>query len=774
MKRIFQSTIIILCFLSVNVRAQSTYNPMWDSSSVNSIYITISPDSLAAIYANVTSNHQYPAQFVYDNGITEDTLQNIGFRLRGNTSRYSAKKSFKINFSHFVNGRTYDGEEELNLNGSHNDPTMVREKLFYDLWNGMGMPARKTAFVNLYINGNYYGLYTNLEEYDEIFLQNRFGNSSGNLYKCTYPASLDYLGTDQQSYKNIVSSAATGGRAYELETNTDADDYSDFVHLVTVINETAIDDLPCELEKIFDVDSYLRAYALDVSSGNWDDYSFNQNNYYLYHNPATGKFIFLAYDCDNTFGVDFVGVDWGTRNIYSWFDSSYPLTARIMQVPEYKDRFSYYLNQLLNDVLLPAKMDPHIDSMKTLIAPFALLDSFRTLDYGYTYADFLNGFNTNNIDSHTPYGVENFVGTRDTNSLSQLTLNNIAPIVNNQSFYPPFPIVGQNINVTATAIDDQSVQSVNLIYSIDSLNYDTLVMYDDGMHHDGNPGDNIYGASIPITKAGMIEYYFSAEDNSGNLTRYPACDFFTTEAKAAGASGIVINEFMAENDSTIIDNDGKYADWIELFNPTNDSVNLNNYFLTDNLTEPGKFQMPDTILAPDNYILFWADDESDEGGTHTDFKLSKSGEQVGIYASSDSGMYQPIDTLTFGPQGADTSFGRCPDGTGAFAFMIHATPGYENDCTTLVNIIQQNDTKITLLGNPAYSSAQLSVTLQRYSNVKVELYSIEGKRLNIITANNYSEGTHLIPINCLSLSAGTYFLKVIINNEVKALKLIVI
>jgi spore coat protein CotH len=93
----------------------------------------MAPDSLTELYTYVESNHEYNVLFIYDNGIHRDTLYNTGFRLRGNSSRYSAKKSFKVSFNTYDPGRKYEGVEKINLNGSHNDPSMVREKLFLPL-----------------------------------------------------------------------------------------------------------------------------------------------------------------------------------------------------------------------------------------------------------------------------------------------------------------------------------------------------------------------------------------------------------------------------------------------------------------------------------------------------------------------------------------------------------------------------------------------------------------------------------------------------------------
>jgi spore coat protein CotH len=240
------------------------FNPLFDQSRVNDVYFTIDEDSLYILYTDVLSNHEYKIDMVYDDGVTLDTIKDIGFRLRGNTSRFSAKKSFRVSFNTFEQGQKYHGVEKLNLNGSHNDPSMVREKLFYDRWNLYGLPARRSSFVRVYVNNIYYGLYTNIEEMDEVWCKDRFGDNSGNLYKCTWPADLVYLGSNQETYKNIYNGE---DRAYDLKTNKEEDDYSDLVEFITVLDQTAVSELPCEIEKIFDVDLFLRAYAFDISTG---------------------------------------------------------------------------------------------------------------------------------------------------------------------------------------------------------------------------------------------------------------------------------------------------------------------------------------------------------------------------------------------------------------------------------------------------------------------------------------------------------------------------
>ena len=131
----------LFLFFSTIIMAQNVpYRNLFDDKLMPRIDVVISEDSLTWLYNNVNYDSNLRATFIFFDGTQRDTMQNIGLRLRGNTSRSSAKKSFKIKFNAYTKGVKYQGVKELNLNGQHNDPTMVREKLFYDVWNAFGAP----------------------------------------------------------------------------------------------------------------------------------------------------------------------------------------------------------------------------------------------------------------------------------------------------------------------------------------------------------------------------------------------------------------------------------------------------------------------------------------------------------------------------------------------------------------------------------------------------------------------------------------------------------
>ncbi len=222
------------------------------------IDIEIAPADLDFLLdpSNAQSDEYKSAHFYWDDGEKKDTVRFVGFRLRGNTSRNAQKKSFKISFDEIIAGQEFKKLERMNLNGEHNDPSVVRSKLSWDLLRQIGIPGSRVNHVDLYINRDYFGVYANIEMIDDEFVQLRYGNKDGNLYKCLWPADLNYVGADPDLYKEITAGSR---QAYTLKINEEENDYSDLANFIDILNNTPINDLPCELEAVFNVEDYLKA-----------------------------------------------------------------------------------------------------------------------------------------------------------------------------------------------------------------------------------------------------------------------------------------------------------------------------------------------------------------------------------------------------------------------------------------------------------------------------------------------------------------------------------
>ncbi len=682
------------------------------------IDITVNPDTLVWLYENVESNQEFHATFVFNNGSITDTIENIGFRLRGNTSRYSAKKSFKVSFNKFEAGRKWNGLEKLNLNGEHNDPSVIRAKLCWDMVSDFGLAGSRSNHVELYINGNYHGLYINVEHIDEEFVKSRFGNNDGNLYKCLWPADLDYLGSDPDLYK-----VWHGDRqVYALKTNTTANDYSDIAHFIDVLNNTPDNEFACEIEKVFNINDYLKIIAIDVFTGNWDGYIYNKNNFYLYNNTETGKFEYIHYDLDNTLGIDWIGRDWGERNIYDWQqhgDNVRPLYTRVMENQELKDRYSFYFNMLITEYIVPTVFEAYANQIKITNLPYVEDDPYYPLDYGYNVDDYLDSY-YEDLGGHVDYGIFPYINTRRANASFQLELNDIPPVIKYLTNNQPTP--GGDLVISAFVEDEDAFPEVLVSYSVNSGSTLTKQMFDDGNHFDGEAGDKRFGAVLSNFQMNTtLEFQIVANDNAGNTSTYP-CEPNVVELTASLNPKLYINEFMASNDSTIADEFDEFDDWIEIYNDDNGPVWLGEKYLSDNIDNPDKWQLPDVTLEPGEFVLIWADDDPEQGAYHTNFKLDMSGEEIGLFDSEITGYYL-LDSITFQEQITDVSMGRKPDGSENWMYLTNTTPGYSNELSSTIEY-QSGMNSFNVYPNPAtgdklFFDKPLSFTLYSFSGVPI-------------------------------------------------------
>lgn len=178
-----------------------------------------------------------------------------------------------------------------------------------------------------------------------------------------------------------------------------------------------------------------------------------------------------------------------------------------------------------------------------------------------------------------------------------------------------------------------------------------------------------------------------------------------------------INEFLASNSSTNASPDFKeYADWLELYNDEAFAVDLSGYFLTDDLDTPQKWPIPaGTLIPAKGHLLFWADDH--EGGRHMNFKLSADGEAIGLFLGS-----VLIDSVVFGPQTADVSMGRSPDGGSFWLAFPKPTPQAANSPS---GYFGQADPPAVSLPGGFYSGAQ-TVTLTHPDAEASLYYTLDG------------------------------------------------
>ena len=406
----------LICFISVSMVCQSIVHPLNNDAFLQNelaeIHISISENDLNVLLGDsLYSNHHFSATFQYNSSTHNEIIQNVGFRVRGNTSRDAYKKSFKISFNEYIQGEKFKGIEKMNLIGQHNDPSLLRNWMSLKILNDNNLISSRSSYVKFYINDEYKGVYLNIEHIDDEFLQSRFINDDfGNLYKCNWGADLNYIGYNPFDYYD----------KYELKTNELTNDYSDLIQFIQTLNSISHEDFPCFIEEYFEVNMYLKTLAVEVIIGHWDGYAFNKNNFYLYQRPSNNKFVFIEYDMDNTFGIDWFNIDWANRDLNNWHNNDRPLVERLLSYPFYKNIFNAFLNQILNE-LDASEWYSNLIHKQELLSNALQSDTYYSMDYGFDYYDFVDAIN-NNYGDHVDKGLAEYLNERINSGLNQIQI----------------------------------------------------------------------------------------------------------------------------------------------------------------------------------------------------------------------------------------------------------------------------------------------------------------------------------------------------------------
>jgi spore coat protein CotH len=304
------------------------------------------------------------------------TYDSVEVDLKGNSTynHPGNKKSFKIDFNDNIGGQKYHGMRKVHFNNCWNDPTFMREKIFFDYCEAQGVLAPRVNYANIYMNGTFWGFYDMVESVDKDFLDRHIDDTAGNLFKAadnfqqggggsTAEADLLWYGTDQTSYYD----------RYELKTNGSVNDWSDLVDLLDQLNNADDAFFLTHFPVRWKWNDLLRSLAMDNMYGNLDSYINSARNYYLYHDSSNTQWNWIHWDANMAFGsYPAMGQNALTLSP-TYVATNRSLMTRIMDIPDLRIA---YLNMYcaVHENFNNAYLDPRIDSIATLIQPHVAAD----------------------------------------------------------------------------------------------------------------------------------------------------------------------------------------------------------------------------------------------------------------------------------------------------------------------------------------------------------------------------------------------------------------
>ncbi|MFT5286033.1 MAG: hypothetical protein ACI8TQ_002201 [Planctomycetota bacterium] len=592
----------------------------------------------------------------------------VGVRIRGNSSFFflpsgSQKFSLGIKVDFTTPGQDVMGVETINFNNAFSDPTFCREVAYFNIlaeW----IPNGRANHVNVTLNGQNWGIYANVQQYNKKVLRDWFDDEDGLRIKCANNPGgpgLQYKGTNPNQY-NDYDISDDGGLLDPLGA------------LIEVCD--AVDNNPPaqwrRTDQIFAVDPSIWTVAMENLFGDEDSYVFKGCDFTLYQNPVDGRMHLHQTDGNESWTEE----DWESDQGFS--SPSKPFLNVVLSEPTLRGRYYAHLRTLINETFDPVALEAEFIARRNLIDPFVQADPKKL----YSYAAFLNNFYTT-VSFPTfgspRVGIVEYINARIALLSADAEVQAEAPVITNLEASSSTPGVLSFITATVTGTDP--IDSVTLYYRHKPADqYSLAEMFDDGLSGDGAAGDGVYGVVLPVIGVGgdKITYYVGATANNA----FMAQSFLPNRTEIQPAilafqggvipTDVVINESLAQNNTTIQDPAGSFEDYIELYNKSAAAVDVSLMYLTDNLSNPDKWQIPaGNIIPAGGTLLVWADNDPLEGPLHATFKLSSVGEEIGLF---DVDGVTLLDSFIFGPQEIDISSGRLTDGSDPLVTFGTPTP----------------------------------------------------------------------------------------------------
>lgn len=743
----------LLFGLSISADAQEFY----DVNNINTIEISFQESNWDYLLDQMAQAGD-EERLMGSVSINGQVFDSAGIRYKGN-STYNpnqVKNPLNIKLDYIIDDQLLDGYGTLKLANGFKDPTLVREVLSYETARKY-FPASQSNYANVYINGTHLGLYTNDQSVDKFFMQSHFGSrdntrAKGEISSNGPPSGgvWEYYGQDSTDYFGYYDMKSDYGWGELIQFLDTLNNHEEYVH------------------QLLDIDRHLWFLAFSNLLVNLDGPINNPQNHYLYKDD-NGRFNPIPWDLNESFGVFKMHQTLGNMNTnqlqqFSPFaninEANFPIISHILSNDTYRKMYVAHMKTILEENFSNEQYLERALEIQGIIEEDVQADQNKF----YSYSDFTsNVYNSVGGGPNSIIGIAQLMDARVDYISGLSEFQAVQPQIASASYSPEE--VSANSEVWLSA-DIAQAEQVFLAYRQSQLGvFEKIEMYDDGNHQDGAANDGVYGGSILVGHSD-IQYYIYAENEEAVafLPVRAEYEFFNIPV----SSDLVINEFMADNETIASDQDGEFDDWIELYNNGSEAISLDGYFLSDDPTEMDLWAFPDTLIAAGDYLIIWADKDTDQEGLHADFKLSSSGESI-ILSDPDLNI---MDVVEFGEQYTDTSTGRFPNGSGDFILML-PTFGAENNMG--ITAIEEQDilvSSIRAYPNPFRDYFTIEFTLEKPTEASVQVFNVYGQSILLDSSQNYQEGLNSIRIDASQFSSGIWVCQLQLDNESYSFKLL--
>ncbi len=499
---------------------QSIYKPQalyeapggfFDKDSLRSIHVEFEDPNYHNVLVNSFFNNpsfRIPATITL-NGVAHDS---VGIRYKGNSTfclpndAGNPKVPFNIDMNYWIGGQKLMGQKKVKLANAWLDPTFAKEFSGSQIYRNY-LPTPEVNLTQLFVQGDYLGLYVNTESINKQFVEKHFNEKDGVLFKgdgagvfCGGQSGGDplfaYISNDSTDYYNSYTIKSDHGWAALLE-------------LINTLNFN-----PNELGDILNIDRVLWALAVNTVSSNLDTYNgYYVHNFYLYQ-TEDGLFQMIPWDLDNTFVGAILGWDFWNQQVVYEFDpyngadaaTGRPLTAYLFNNPLYRKQYTAHMRTVINEALDTATVRAKINQLQALAYNAVELDNNK---------QFPLDFFSSNVEEAIWVGwgfagIMSTINERKAYLLAHPEIALAGPILND---------VNIENNLLTVNASNETIVDLMLTTSEYNSKFQAYPMYDDGTNGDASAGDGIYSTVLPPTGTDDIKFYIRAQnDNAMTLS----------------------------------------------------------------------------------------------------------------------------------------------------------------------------------------------------------------------------------------------------------------
>ena len=501
---------------------------LYDTGVLRTFFLEFEDDEwLGEMHDFYHTGLDVPSDLIVDG----DLIRGVGVRYRGNSSFFlmepDKKRSLNLSINHSEKGKNLYGYNTLNLHNGAEDPTFIREVLYLRICRDY-MPAFRANFAKVVINGESWGIYLNVQQYNSDFVDEWFGSRKGARWKVgggSGKKGLSYEGDDVSAYQG-----------YSLKTD-DAPEtaLTDLINLCRVLSTTEDGQLEAALKPIFNIDGALWSLALEnvfVDEG----YFIRTSDYDIFQDKNR-RFHLLQHDGNEVFNIPHgPGLPRGfdatkLEPLHNIDNKDYAVVNRLLNIPHLRARYLAHVRTILDDWFEWEHLEPVIAGYRALIGDEIRKD-VRKL---YGTEDYEKGV-LETVNNGGVLGIKEFVDKRREFLVNHELLVGSAPEIESVEIRSTEEWGGP-ITVTAKLGMKETANWAGLYWSSKrNAPYDRVPMFDDGKHGDGEAGDGVFAGEIPPQKQGSrFQYYVEARSGGDKIVSA----FYPAKAEAGALTHIV-------------------------------------------------------------------------------------------------------------------------------------------------------------------------------------------------------------------------------------------